>query len=120
MPSEVCQVDLTGVGRGRSKWQDGRRAWERLNYWYRGIVDRFPAEHPDRERVGRAAAGALTDIAFVRKLLDDLELRLVRTAREGGVSWTEIATPLGISRQAAWEKWRDLDEGANIERKDHP
>ena len=99
------------MGRGRSKWQDGRRAWERLNFWYRGVVDRFPDEHPDRANVAQAASSALSDVAFVRKLLDELEVRMVRTARAGGVSWTEIATPLGISRQTAWEKWRDLDPG---------
>jgi hypothetical protein len=97
------------MGRGRSKWQDGRRAWERLNDWHRGVVDRFPNEYPDRARVGRAAAAALSDVAFVRQLLSELETRLVRTAREGGVSWSEIAAPLGITRQTAWERWRDLD-----------
>ncbi len=41
--------------------------------------------------------------------VDELETRLVRTARERGVSWSEIAAPLGITRQTAWEKWRELD-----------
>ena len=105
-----CQVNLTRM----SKWQDGRRAWQRLNYWARGVVDEFPNEHPDRAQVGRAAAKALSDVVFVRQLLDELETRLVRTAREGGVSWSEIAAPLGITRQTAWERWRDLDgSGSN-------
>ena len=104
------QVNLTYV----SKWQDGRRAWQRLNYWARGVVDEFPNEHPDRAQVGRAAAKALSDVGLVRQLLDELETRLVRTAREGGVSWSEIAAPLGITRQTAWERWRDLDgSGSN-------
>jgi hypothetical protein len=100
------------VARGRSKWQDGRRAWQRLNHWHRGVVDRFPDEYPDRAKVARGAAAALSDVAFVRQLLDELETRLVRTAREGGVTWSEIAAPLGITRQTAWERWRDLDGSA--------
>ena len=34
----------------------------------------------------------------------------VRTARSHGKSWAEIATRLGVTRQSAWERWRDLDE----------
>jgi biotin operon repressor len=36
-------------------------------------------------------------------------MNAVKTARQGGSSWAEVATMLGISRQAAWERWRDLD-----------
>ncbi|TQM54594.1 hypothetical protein FBY41_4632 [Humibacillus xanthopallidus] len=60
--------------------------------------------------VGRGAVAALSDITFVRQLLDELETRLVRTARQGGVAWSEIAAPLAITRQAAWERWHDLDD----------
>jgi len=84
------------------------------HYWARGMVDEFPNGHPDRAQVGRAAAKALSDVGFVRQLPDELETRLVRIAREGGVSWSEIAAPLGITRQTAWERRRDLDgSGAN-------
>ena len=34
----------------------------------------------------------------------------MRTARRHGKSWTEIATMLAITRQSAWERWRDLDD----------
>ena len=33
------------------------------------------------------------------------ELETVRKARELGITWTEIATALGVSRQAAWERF---------------
>lgn len=36
----------------------------------------------------------------------------VRVARRHGKSWTEIATTMGVTRQSAWERWRDLDEPA--------
>ena len=36
----------------------------------------------------------------------------MRTARRHNKSWAEIATRLGVARQSAWEKWRELDEPA--------
>jgi hypothetical protein len=80
-------------------WEDGRRAWERLDGW-----DQAPPADGD------GALAALTDIGTLRRLLDQAELVAVRTARRQGRSWTEIATKLGITRQSAWERWRDLDE----------
>jgi hypothetical protein len=53
---------------------------------------------------------ALDDIGEVRRVLDQAELEAVRTARRHGRSWAEIATRLGVTRQSAWERWRDLDE----------
>ncbi len=81
-------------------WDDGRRAWERLDGWDQDA-------HPDD---GTAALAALSDIGTVRRLLDQAELSAVRTARRHGKSWAEIATRLGVTRQSAWERWRDLDE----------
>jgi hypothetical protein len=81
-------------------WDDGRRAWERLDGWGEDA-------HPDD---GSAALAALSDIGTVRRLLDQAELSVVRTARRHGKSWAEIATRLGVTRQSAWERWRDLDE----------
>jgi hypothetical protein len=81
-------------------WDDGRRAWERLDGWDQDA-------HPDD---GNAALAALSDIGTVRRLLDQAELSAVRTARRHGKSWAEIATRLGVTRQSAWERWRDLDE----------
>jgi PASTA domain-containing protein len=76
-------------------WRDGREAWERL------------ARPPQS---GEEALGALSDIGLVRRLLDQAELEAVRVARRDRRSWAEIATRLGVSRQSAWERWRDLDD----------
>jgi PASTA domain len=38
----------------------------------------------------------------------------VRTARRHGKSWAEIATKLGVTRQSAWERWRDLDDAPSL------
>lgn len=53
---------------------------------------------------------SLSDIGVVRRMLDQAELAAVRTARLRGKSWAEIATHLGVTRQSAWERWRDLDD----------
>jgi len=49
-------------------------------------------------------------IQEIRQTCDRTELNTVRQARGVGLSWTEIATALGVTRQAAWERWHELDE----------
>lgn len=90
------------MAKGGGPWQDGRRAWERLFAWHQRLDDR-PAD-------GDAALTALSDIGAVRRLLEQAELEAVRAARTAGRAWAEIATGLGVTRQSAWEKWRDLDD----------
>lgn len=34
----------------------------------------------------------------------------MREARKAGLSWTEIAGALGVTRQSAWERFHELDE----------
>ncbi len=93
---------------GKSPWQDGRRAWMRLRGWYQDDASAVPG-HPDD---GGGALKALADVGLIRHLLGQAELVAVRTARRHGKSWAEIATMLGVTRQSAWERWRDLDEGS--------
>lgn len=52
----------------------------------------------------------LTSIQEIRQKCDRTELRTVREARKAGLSWTEIAIALGVTRQSAWERWHELDE----------
>jgi len=85
----------------RDPWRDGRECWDRMRVW---LGDN--ATYSD----GEAALSALSDLGTMRHLLQLVELAAVRDARRDGRSWTEIATRLGISRQSAWERWRDLDE----------
>jgi hypothetical protein len=61
---------------------------------------------------GDHALTALADIGVVRRLLDQVEFEAVRTARKHGRSWSEIAIRLGVTRQSAWERWRDVDDAA--------
>jgi hypothetical protein len=46
-------------------------------------------------------------IRLVRASLDTAERSAVRTARNHGQPWTDIASALGVSMQSAWERWRD-------------
>ncbi|MER7871886.1 HTH domain-containing protein [Streptomyces cellulosae] len=47
----------------------------------------------------------LRAVAALRKLLEQLEAVQVRNARNHGWSWQEIATELGVSRQAVHKKY---------------
>jgi hypothetical protein len=84
---------------------EGREAWERLLEWYRNASSLHGID-------GERALAALADTGLVRRLLDQVEFEAVRTARGQGKSWAEIAVRLGVTRQSAWERWRDVD-GAN-------
>jgi PASTA domain len=99
------------MAKRRSPWQDGRRAWERLHDWLQDKAATEPA-HPDD---GDQALDALADVGLVRRLLDQAELVAVRTARGHSKSWAEIAIRLGVTRQSAWERWRELDDSATTE-----
>jgi hypothetical protein len=78
-------------------WKQGNQAWRRL-------ATRLGPDDGDDP------LAALSDIGAVRRLLDQAELAAVRGARRHGKSWAEIATHLGVTRQSAWERWRDLDD----------
>ncbi|HWG63247.1 MAG TPA: PASTA domain-containing protein [Streptosporangiaceae bacterium] len=94
----------------KGEWQGGREAWERLTGWHQ----KSPSATPGRTGDEDGALTALADIGLVRRLLDQAELVGVRTARAHRKSWAEIATMLGVTRQSAWERWRDLDEPENV------
>ncbi|WP_210634779.1 HTH domain-containing protein [Streptomyces sp. GESEQ-13] len=58
------------------------------------------------ERAGdRDPRVGLQAVAALRKLLEQLEAVQVRNARNHGWSWQEIATELGVSRQAVHKKY---------------
>jgi len=79
-------------------WEQAWQAWRRL------------AAAGGRARDDDDGLDALSDIGVVRRILDQAELAAVRAARVHGKSWAEIATRLGVTRQSAWERWRDLDD----------
>lgn len=84
-------------------WEQARQAWRRL------------ATNSGRPRDDDDGLDALSDVGVVRRMLDQAELAAVRAARVHGKSWAEIATHLGVTRQSAWERWRDLDDSPGAE-----
>jgi hypothetical protein len=92
-------------------WVEGRRAWSRLSEWIQFDDDARGAHLHDAD----GALRALGDVGLVRRLLDQAEFEAVRTARRQGRSWSEIAVRLGVTRQSAWERWRDVDDAAPAE-----
>lgn len=36
--------------------------------------------------------------------------KAIHLARFSGASWAAVAAALGTSKQAAWERWKDVDE----------
>jgi hypothetical protein len=101
------------VGGDRDAWRDGRRVWDRLDAWYQDVAAR-PGIDVDN---GDEAVDALDDIGRIRHLLDQAEMVAVGIARRHRKSWAEIATKLGVSRQSAWERWRDLEEDPRVVRR---
>lgn len=87
-------------------WQESRRAWERLAGWHENVAPSTAKPQDDADRALRA----LADIGLVRRMLDQVEFDAVRAGRRHGKSWAEIAIRLGVTRQSAWERWRDVDE----------
>lgn len=90
------------------RWSAARAARERLERWLAG-AEGAGGTGGTGTTDGTASLDALGDVAVLRHALDLAELAAVRAARAAGRSWAEIATMLGITRQSAWEKWRDLD-----------
>lgn len=80
-------------------FDEGQNAWRRLTAWTRQVG-------PDGDR----ALTALSDVGQLRRLLDHAEFEAVRIARRHRRSWSEIAMRLGMTRQSAWERWRDIDD----------
>jgi hypothetical protein len=56
-------------------------------------------------RVATGDVEALTDLVSLSHQLDTAILQAVTGLRACGYSWTEIATRLGITRQAAHQRW---------------
>lgn len=59
----------------------------------------------DRRTAAKALRGGLEAIAATRALLDSAELFEIAAARAQGCSWQEVATALGVTRQAAMMRW---------------
>ena len=57
------------------------------------------------KRVATGDVDALTDLVALSTLLDDAIGQAVTGLRAHGYSWADIANRLGITRQAAHQRW---------------
>jgi hypothetical protein len=51
----------------------------------------------------------LVMLAFGRARVEDKMFEVVRVCRENGKSWTQIGEVLGVTKQAAWERFSGED-----------
>jgi hypothetical protein len=51
----------------------------------------------------------LVMLAYGRARVEDKMFEVVRVCRENGKSWTQIGEVLGVSKQAAWERFSGED-----------
>jgi hypothetical protein len=52
-----------------------------------------------------APLDGLCESAGLARAVDKLQRHLVQHARDAGQTWTEIGKALGVTRQAAWERF---------------
>jgi hypothetical protein len=52
---------------------------------------------------------ALEVVARYQRLLQEVATRAVTISRRMGKSWEEVAAALGTTRQAAWQRYRNVD-----------
>lgn len=57
------------------------------------------------KRVGQKDPQALAEIVQIEAELYYATRRAVQSLRDAGYSWAEIAAPLGVTRQAAQQRW---------------
>lgn len=62
----------------------------------------------------RGVMSGMVDLQEMRRVVDDLEVKAVAVARASGRSWTEIGDALGVSRQAARERFREVVDASGL------
>jgi hypothetical protein len=83
-------------------WKPGEDSGDEL---YDAAMEQWYVEHADPIRRERTLLEPILEAH--RAIANDQAalIKTVRRAREGGASWTEIGWQLGISKQAAWERF---------------
>lgn len=69
-------------------------------------------------RVGDADPDDLAEMMRLRGVLDDAMTTAVAGMRANGFSWAEIGAAVGMTRQSAWEKWRQAVPDAETTEKE--
>lgn len=72
----------------------------------RYLLDENGHEYGDASEPGTPPAlFALSDALTIQNFVDESVSAMVADAREQGASWTQVGEALGITRQAAWERF---------------
>lgn len=102
------------TGRRRQVTVDGVARYSGGPVTHRALTGprQTPESAPNPDAYRQEVLYTLQCVQEIRAKLDRNELRTVKLARQAGLSWTDIATSLGVSRQAAWERWREVDDEA--------
>lgn len=72
-------------------------------------LERFENFDPDEDATvrDRTAVADIEQAVYARKVAEAATEEAVRQARHNGITWTEIASALGVSHQAAIKRYRD-------------
>lgn len=71
-------------------------------------LERFENFDPQAATVrDRTAVADIKQAVHARHIAEDATTEAVRRARHNGVTWTEIASALGVTHQAAIKRYRD-------------
>lgn len=71
-------------------------------------LERFEDFDPQAATVrDRTAVADIEQAVHARKVAEEATEEAVRRARQDGITWTEIASALGVSHQAAMKRYRD-------------
>ena len=99
-----CIAD-DGAGRSSVKIRltPNRRRQPVENDEYASFVCRILRAHA--RRVAAGDVDALADMTRLATELDEAITQAVTGLRKGGYSWSEIAARLGVTRQAAQQRW---------------
>lgn len=82
------------------------------NDTYAAFVRRVVAAHG--RRIAAGDVEGLTELAALGDVIEHTLRTAVTGLRACGYSWAEIAGPLGISRQAAQQRWTTDDNSSRI------
>lgn len=111
-PGRSCPFTF-GNGRPVRDGESVYRTWSERDHLHNKaaiLAQRFDdwmlEREDDEDNSPRAFyAARLQDVLMIRNYVQAAEMELVREAREHGLSWQDIGTQLGISRQAAQQRW---------------
>lgn len=73
------------------------------NSEFTAFVKRIVKAHG--KRVASSDPEALADLVALRAELDEAIDTGITGLRAGGYSWTQIAAPMGMTKQAAFKRW---------------